>query len=284
MSGTIQTPFGTKMAPLDEGQKRGWSLNVDGNEVPVKSQAVLANEKVGFQVVYAKGPAGYDQVAFHERGGGGSVTLLFTIWNGRLFVAIVKEPRPLQSDQPVLNAVRGFLDPGKDHFEQAKTELEEEMGLSKVSIFELPGDGGNPNSTFFETWPQGEGIRFWGAYIPDKLLVAIDKGFAFKEGVLKPAKDDKLAEKILGSLFLPWEEAAKLGDMMTMSAIARLLAYLHLREEGAELWFHPFFLRVDPELLPLIERHETPILKRILALPERILKGLAAVAELFSED
>lgn len=284
MATQIVAPFVTKVVPLDEGQKCGWKLTVDGQEVPVKSHAILANEKVGFQVVYGKGPAGWDQPGFHERGGGGSVTLPFTIWNGRLFVAVVKEGRPLQADEPVLNSVRGFLDPGKNHFETAKTELAEEMGLANITLFELPGDGGNPNSTFFETWPQGEGLRFWGAYIPDKLLVAVDKGFAFKEGVLKPTKDDKLAEKILGSLFIPWDEAARLGDMMTMSAIARLLAYLHGRDEGAELWFHPFFLRVDPELVPMIERHETSVLKRVLALPERLLRGLAVFGELISEE
>lgn len=225
----IRTPFGTSLESVDDKTQIGWEIAVDGVKLSPK-QLTIVNEQLGGQVVYGRNPAsGRDQWAYHERGGGGSVTLPFAVLNGRLYVAVVQQNRPLQSKVPVLNAVRGFLDPDKTHFEIAAAELGQEMGLIARPI-KLPGPGANPNSTFFETWGEGEGISFWAVPVSTGMLEKTNDELRFKKGALKPAEGDKIAEIILGSRLIRWEEAAGLGDMMTLSGISRLLAWL--RQQG----------------------------------------------------
>lgn len=215
----------TKIEKLNDGIKPGWKLLVDDQVVKVDRMAVLINDKLG-TLTYGKSPSGeYDQWAFHETGGGGSVIIPYSIVDNRLLIGVVTQVRPLQSGEPVANVSRGFMDPDKSHFQAASSELAEEMGLN-IPVIDLGGEGGNPNSAFFETWGENEGVKFWAVKVPADKLVAGEGEYGFKPGVVKPMEGDKMAERILGSKFIPLAEAGKLGDMMTLSAITRLLNYL----------------------------------------------------------
>lgn len=218
--------FETKIRPLTEEVKRGWRIEIDDVTMEIPSSLEIIHEKLG-QLTYGKSPSGeYDQWAFHEVGGGGSVIIPFSIVGKELWVGVVIQPRPLQSESPVPNVPRGFMDPKESHFQAAASELAEEMGLVDFPVVNLGGEGGNPNNTFFETWGEDEGIHFWAVEVPANFLVAGESQYGFKPGAVQPIKGDKMAERILGSKFVLWTEAAKFGDMMTLSAITRLLANL----------------------------------------------------------
>lgn len=216
----------TRIEKLNEGVKPGWRLLVDGAPVEVKEMAVLVNEKLG-RLTYGKSPSGeYDQWAFHEAGGGGSVIVPYSMIDNQIFIGTVTQSRPLQSEQPVVNTPRGFMDPEKSHFQAASSELAEEMGLA-MPVVDLGGEGGNPNSAFFETWGENEGVKFFAVKVPSDKLIAGENGqYGFKPGAVQPVEGDKMAERILGSKFIPLEEAGKLGDMMTLSGITRLINHL----------------------------------------------------------
>ncbi|OGD42088.1 hypothetical protein A2193_03355 [Candidatus Azambacteria bacterium RIFOXYA1_FULL_42_37] len=215
----------TKIERLDEGIRHGWKLLVDGQPVEVNEMAVLVNDRLG-TLIYGKSPSGeYDQWAFHEVGGGGSVIIPYSMIDNQLFIGVVTQTRPLQSGEPVANVPRGFMDPDKSHFQAASSELAEEMGLD-IPVIDLGGEGGNPNNAFFETWGENEGVNFWAVKVPADKLVGGEGEYGFKPGVVKPVEGDKMAERILGSKFIPLAEAGKLGDMMTTSAVTRLLNHL----------------------------------------------------------
>lgn len=212
---------------------RDWKVSVDGVLLPRTNSVVIDHPKIG-TLTYGETPQGYDGWAFHEEGGGGSVVLPFVILKDELFVAVVLQDRPNQGGK-VLNAPRGFLDPGEDRCLGAARELAEEVGLrpSPSSIFALPGTPGNPNSTFFETWDEGEGVTFFGIEVAEDQVAYISETLCFKPGALDrspPAKHKQLVEKIFRAQFMTWMEAAKLGDLFTNAAVARLL--VHLRDQG----------------------------------------------------
>ncbi|MCH7641427.1 NUDIX domain-containing protein [Patescibacteria group bacterium] len=204
--------------------KKGWSLLVNGNPVQDVAQLVLFHPKFG-ALYYGKSPSGnYDQWSFHEIGGGGSVTVPFVLVEGALYIGTVSQPRPLQDTSgPVPNLPRGFLDPGESHFEAAKRETEEELGITATS-FELPGEPTNPNSAFFETWGEGEGARFFGLEFGENMVKAKGEGYVLDEGLVSPVS--KSAEGIMSAGFIPWQKAALVGDIFTIAGVARLTAYL----------------------------------------------------------
>lgn len=227
---------------LDIAAKRGWTVKVNGEEVDA-AHVKITNPKIG-TLEYGKSPSGdYDTWGFHENGGGGSVIVPFTAIDGKIYVGVLEQRRPNQQlEGTVRNCPRGFLQPGKNHFETADAELGEELGLSSevpVNLFELAGDGGNPNSTFFATWgtkPDGspEGIRFYGLEVDSRILVHDGVVYRIRPNLLKAdAQSDtaRLAEGILGAVFIPLSQASRLGDMMTMSGICRLRAELDARAE-----------------------------------------------------
>lgn len=232
------TEKGTKIEKLHEGIKPGWRLLVDGEPVEVNKMAVLINDRLG-TLTYGKSPSGeYDQWAFHEAGGGGSAIVPYSIVDNQLFIGVVTQGRPLQSDRLVANVPRGFMDPGKSHFQAASSELAEEMGLD-IPVIDLGGEGGNPNNAFFETWGENEGVKFWAVKVPaDKLIAGEGGQYGFKPGAVQPVEGDKMAERILGSKFITLIEAGKLGDMMTTSGITRLLNYL-VDQKQITIFFNP---------------------------------------------
>jgi 8-oxo-dGTP pyrophosphatase MutT (NUDIX family) len=219
----------TLLEAIQEGMSRGWTLLLDGKPVADVSSLVLFNPRFG-SLFYGKSPSGnYDQWSFHEVGGGGAVNMPYSIIEGNLYVGVVEQNRPLQDKvQPILNVPRGFMDPEETHFETAVREVEEEAGVqgAKRKTTLLPGVSGNPNNAFFETWGDGEGVAFYCLEIVLDELKKSDEDdyYVLNEKVVTPVS--KAAEGIMGSRFIPWTEAAKLGDMMTLSALSRLLVYL----------------------------------------------------------
>lgn len=208
-------------------------MYLDGKPFDQVASIVIEHPQLG-TLTYGETPLGYDSWSFHEHGGGGSVTLPFIVVEDGLFVGVVRQLRPNQGGE-VWNAPRGFLDPGEDRAFGAARELAEEVGLPAATsrVFPLPGQPGNPNSTFFETWAEGEGVTFFGMEVDPALAIRVEGGFCFKPGVLdesEMARRSRLAEAIGEVLFVPWYDAAQMGDLNTNAAVVRLL--VHLRHRG----------------------------------------------------
>ncbi len=221
---------------IPEGMARGWALLVNGEVVPSVSLMQLVHEKFG-TLTYGKSPGGnYDQWGFHEVGGGGSVIVPFVRsrkFYCDLMVGVVQQKRPFQNNsQPVLNLPRGFMDPKETHLESAVREYREEVRVESVArVVLLEGEPANPNSTFLETWGEGEGIRFYAIELMDDEVVMHPESqvFSISGELVKPVS--KSAEGIMKSEFIPWYEALRLGDMMTLAGVSRLIAHLAKRKE-----------------------------------------------------
>lgn len=214
-----------------KGLKRGWKLYTvkNGKEeeiADVGEKVILRNERFG-ELNYGKSPTGpWDQWAFHENGGGGAVTVPYAIIGEKIFIGMMKQGRDLQANEPVWNVPRGCLQ-GESHEETAYAEFQEETGVdakAKLEVNQLPGEAINPNSAFFETWVEGEGVYLYSVYFPDRLLEKNDDGNLVMKEKVKPLDD---AEKLFGNLtFLPLAEACQVGDSFTLAAIARLIGSL----------------------------------------------------------
>ncbi len=222
--------FESKLQSL-KGLKRGWKLYRlrDGKEEEIQDvgeNVILRNERFG-QLTYGKSPSGpWDQWAFHENGGGGAVTIPYTIIGDKIYIGMMKQARPLQADDPVWNIPRGFLQ-ADDHKQTASAEFREETGVTNIEVEEMQGDFVNPNSAFFQTSGANEGVGLYAAYFPNNLLEEEEDNYVLKEKV-KPL--DK-AEKLFGNLtFLPLSVASQVGDAFTLSAIGRLVGS-HIGQE-----------------------------------------------------
>ncbi len=219
----------------EEIAKRGWQLYLNGELVPDVASARLVQPKMGIELAYGMRPEGFDGPVITEPGGGGSVIVPFTERDGKLYIGMVEQKRPLQGGV-VLNVPRGFLRPDENHFQAANREATDETAYvaANLELFELFGDGVNPNNAFFNTNKKGMGVRFFALKVPEQHInwTPGDSPLAtFKEGVLKtdPASSAaKVAEGILKCRFQAWWEATLVGDMFTLAAIARLQAFLHV--------------------------------------------------------
>jgi ADP-ribose pyrophosphatase YjhB (NUDIX family) len=219
--------------PAERQKGRNWRVSLDGRLIDHVNTLTIDHPVLG-TLTYGDTPAGYDSWAFHEAGGGGAVTLPFAILDDALWIGLVHQQRPNQGGD-VWNVPRGFLDPGERHEEAARRELTEETGydVAMGRVFALPGARANPNSTFFETWGDGEGVHFYALEVaPDELLVDGDRWAFRPERIASRERDrgNRVAEMIYRAQFLPWHEAAGVSDMFTNAAVARLLA--HLRRSG----------------------------------------------------
>lgn len=220
-----------KTRPLPAGGpvQRRWRLTVNGVNVTDVRHMTLSHPDFGV-LAYGLTPGGYDGWTFHEVGGGGSVVLPYCAADDHVLVGLVEQSRPLQGGT-VLNAPRGFVDRGELYEAAARRELLEEMGLDVApdALQPLPGQPANPNSAFFET-ARDEGVRFFSVCLEHSMLRRDDgDSWALVPGVIRDdasGRHSRLRERIRGARFLPWYEAAGLGDMFTNAAVARLLASL----------------------------------------------------------
>jgi len=227
-----RTPSLIVPLPEESLPRRGWKLVVDGVELREVRHMVLAHREYG-AVAYGLTPGGYDGWAFREPAGGGVVIVPFVVMSGELLVGVVEQARPLQGGM-VLNAPRGFVHYEERHLDGARRELAEETGLelSNDDLVRLPGSPANPNSAFFETGAGG-GVEFFAAPLSPGMLAAGAGGWRLAADLASNARrsSEQQAEKIEGLRFVPWTEAATLGDMFTNAAVARLLAWRH--QEGS---------------------------------------------------
>jgi ADP-ribose pyrophosphatase YjhB (NUDIX family) len=221
----------TLIGAIPRGMGRDWSVFINDELVPDVRELLLVHEKGTLS--YGKSPSGnFDQWAFHEVGGGGAVSVPFVRFQNRLFIGVVEQKRPFQKNfGPVLNLPRGFINPKESHFESAVREFREEVRAETIArVFLLDGEPGNSNSAFFETWGEGEGVRFYAVEIMDDEVEMAPEGdmLSIRKDLVKPIS--KSAEGIMKSVFIPWQKAMLLGDMMTLSGIGRLIAHLVARQ------------------------------------------------------
>jgi len=215
---------------IPESHPRDWELLVNGELVKDVRTMSLTHSAMGIEVNYGLHPAGYDTVRIHERGGGGAVTVPYTLIDGRLHIGVVSQNRP-GAGGVVDEIPRGFVDPKETHEDAVVREMAEETGLSTLAerFFEL-GRHKNPNTAFFDTSAPDEGIRFYGIEItPEELeLVADESGapyYRFQQGIRDQA-ETKVEERILGSRFVPVGELIHSSDLMTSAGVGLLTTHM----------------------------------------------------------
>ncbi len=218
----------------DEAQeKRGWQLEVNGQIVPEVASATLSHDKMGLALKYGRHPAGYDVWNFHEPGGGGAIAVPYAVVEGQLLLGTVSQNRPAAGGV-ISELPRGFKEPNETHEQTVAREMSEETGVNAImDRFVLLGSGKNPNTAFFDTSGEGEGLRFYGLQVnPDELEQRTDeKGvtyYAFRQDLLEAAQAAADgSEKILGSRFIPLKEAVSDSpDLMTGAGAGMLAAHL----------------------------------------------------------
>lgn len=243
---TTQVPPFLTPIPADKMEKRGWKTIMETrSESGViteheLTQAVglsIRHEKMGLELRYGQTSLGYDGLAFHEPGGGGTVIVPYAFFEGQLVVGVLQQKRPLQDREfPVRNIPRGFAAPNEKPFITAQREAGEELEFreDQLMLHSLPGDPINPNSTFFDTAGAGEGVKFYGLEIPTSAIedkIENEQGIlTFRAGVLAPNTESraaKVAEQILSNAyFIPAKSALLLADNFTVGGVARLLVFL----------------------------------------------------------
>jgi 8-oxo-dGTP pyrophosphatase MutT (NUDIX family) len=217
--------------PSDKQEKRGWTVKLDGETIRNVGSLQISNPNFGV-VTYGLTPPGYDGWSFKEIGGGGSVIVPYAQIDKQLYIGVVEQARHNQGGK-VLNVPRGFLDPGESHFQAANREVVEETGYDPgdKKTVELVGDPMNPNSAFFETPEKNEGVKCYALQIQSRELEEREGMYVFRSGILRSnasSKSARLAEQILGTRFIPYQQAVRLGDMFTVAAVGRLIGQLDI--------------------------------------------------------
>lgn len=215
-------------AAISDEMSSGWEFHpeYDGNGRLVRLR--LHQTRMDINLFYGKHPGGnYDGPWFQEPGGGGVNTLPYAVdSDGRTFIGLVPQDRPLQNeDNPVWGVPRGFVDIDERHDQSAQREYEEETGdVSKPLMVELEGDGGNPNNAFFDS--REGGVRFYAVKIPWEMLKANPDGEGFVFDREEGQTESQKLERILGCVFFEEDiqHLSRLGDMMTLSTYLRFLA------------------------------------------------------------
>jgi 8-oxo-dGTP pyrophosphatase MutT (NUDIX family) len=211
----------------DERAGRKWTVRINGALQPDVTSAEISAPEFG-TVRYGMTPGGYDGWSFAEAGAGGSTIVPFCVDDGRLLIGTIREFRHNLGGE-VANVPRGFIDAGETHLAAARRELAEETGLHSDQVFELPGDPVNCNSSFFETPSRELGVRFFAVDVPKELLEHRQGRITFRDDVIaNNAVDDarRRDDRIGGTEFVEWTQAAGYRDMFTIAAVGRLLAWL----------------------------------------------------------
>lgn len=216
-----------EIKPIPSGMKRGWRVLADGKEIDV-AHLELVSERFG-RWVYGLRPEGFDGLSIYEPGGGGSVTLPFSIRpDGKILVGLLQENRPNMGPNPIWGIIGGFIDPGETHREAAIRETTEESDLDATRAFELEGLDTCANRAYWVTNPyENEGVHAYAFEIPFDSLVPAD---AVHGGDAYPwmLNDSALLagyQKRAALRFFEWRKAARLTpDSFARSAILQLLA------------------------------------------------------------
>lgn len=235
----------SEIAPDDVSQgARGWELRIDGKTMDAVSGATLEHPTMGIQVEYGKRPEGYDGFVIREPGGAATIPYMIDD-NGRIYVGVVTEYRPTMGEEATDNIPRGFADFKVDGtketaLETAEREVAEETGYRALGgRAVILAEGLNPNSTFFDySRDTKEGVTLVALPVmQDELELMHDNYgnvmYSFPGTIKSAAQYDKAADRILGSKFIPLQEALKSRDMFTSAAAGQLLA--NLLEQGEYL-------------------------------------------------
>lgn len=222
--------------PTELQGRRDWRLELDGTMIESVGRLTLRS-RFG-ELSYGLTARGHDGWVFHEHAGGGAVVVPFVELDGEPHIGVVEQVRHLQGG-PVLNVPRGFVDAGELHAAAARRELSEEtgLGLRDRTLVDLGGAPGNPNSAFFDTRTLGEGVRFFALALAPPELELHEGVRRLRQDLIADGPGDRqsrLAEAIGRSRFLPWFEAAQLGDLISVAAVARLLAWLRARGRSGD--------------------------------------------------
>ncbi len=222
----------TMIRPIQGARQaaRNWIVLLDDQPVHAVRSLTVHHPHYGV-LAYGETPAGHDGWSFRETGGGGVVVLPFVPRANDLYVGLLRQHRHNQGGD-VWNAPRGFVEPGEDHLAAGHRELGEETGIDARlhRLFLLAGSPGNPNSAFFETPEASLGVRFVAVEFSPGDLTEVDGTLQLREALVSSnpeARSHRTAEQISAARFFHWTEAARVADMFTNAAVARLLAYLH---------------------------------------------------------
>lgn len=229
MSNNNKTPF--EMGKIADQSKRGWTVKVNGEVVEDIEKLEIISERFGTLHYGSNGL--YDTWCFDEIGGGGAVVIPYMIHpvTGAIYVGLVQQERPLAGGK-VWEIPRGFMNPtDQDKSETALREAIEELGYAPFGeIFSL-AQGKNPNSTFFNTSNEGDGVEFFALPVMGSILEPLDDPmfagtFVFPKHIQDAAKGDG-CEKIYGSKFMQIDSIIfGSPDMFTAAALGYLLSVL----------------------------------------------------------
>lgn len=205
------------MSGVPKEKAPGWEVKIDGEVRRVG--LIEVTSKFG-ALTYGLRPEGYDSWVFRETGGGGAVTLPYTIApDGSVFVGLLMEKRPNMGDVPVWCVIGGFVNPNESHASAQQREGSEESGLDTAQAGQLPGLSSNPNRLFFVADAESEGVKAFGLNIPHTWLEPDGERLKLKADA--QILDPKKAENVR---FFPWKDAVRLtADALARSAIAQLL-------------------------------------------------------------
>jgi ADP-ribose pyrophosphatase YjhB (NUDIX family) len=227
---TAPRPPKPNVSPLTGARRRerDWAVRIDGRALDDVGEVTLESPRFG-TLTYGQTAAGHDGWTFREVGGGGGVVVPWLLRAGRLHVGVVLQYRPNQGGR-VWNVPRGFVDPGESHLLAARREFEEEtsvpVGARALTLLE--GEPANPNSAFFETPDRDLGVRFYALALREDDVAERDGEIVFALALEThggSAEAQRTVERIRGARFLEWTAVARLGDMFSVAAVARLLAH-----------------------------------------------------------
>jgi ADP-ribose pyrophosphatase YjhB (NUDIX family) len=206
------SPLPTLTLPLPSDHPRTWRVTLNDQDITPQTNLIQFDHPLLGTLTFGLRPDGHDGWTYHETGGGGAIMTPYCFIDHELFIGVIEEKKNLQSLHAKIKTLPGgFKDPGESHHMAVRRETLEETGFDpqKHQLVQLGGSGGNPNNGFFETWDKNEGVFFFSLELqPEELNLTT-----------RPPTLHQLK-------FYPFARVAKVGDMFTLSALARLIPYL----------------------------------------------------------
>lgn len=245
-------PEGKNLGMIPElYDKNGERIQLPINNLQIGA-VIAVNNGMGGVVGLGHTADGYGSWGYGEKGGGGSVIVPYAIVDGTIVIGCIEITRGNRAGQKVLELPRGALQPGKNHFQTAMAEFDEEVGVKNPigTPVLLKGNPVTPNSSFWFTQNKEDGVQFFSIEIPANWLESnrFDTTWKFKEGVVKSdpeSNNTRLAERITGAKFIPLGETIGNGDAFTEVGISRLIKNNFSTPSGLKFVARSFFNKND---------------------------------------
>ncbi len=216
--------------PITESTHHEWDVELDFGRGLKKftgfARARFVNQTRDIAFNLAKSPDGnYSNVT--RVGGGGAVTVLFTIDNAsQLWLGGVMQMRRNISDKPVFNLIRGYKEPNEDNLSTALHEAIDESGREDLMYpIRMRGETLNADSAMNDS-VNGGGVDFFRIEVPFEALVKNEDGtLRFNTTGLT---DKQRKEGIYQVVFIRGNlnKVAHLTDAFTIVGLARLISDL----------------------------------------------------------